>query len=359
MKQFLENVKSLDMEKCVIIFPLFGHENFEKKEYEMKRLCDTARLECVKTFSQVIKQISPKFIIGEGKVQEVAKFIEENKIDVVIVDYKLSGSQTKNLCDSLNVKVIDRVTLILDIFAQNANSNDGKIEVKLAQDKYALNRLSSMQFKDGRFGGVGVGMRGPGETKIELDKRKLNEEILSLENEIKKIKKNRKINREKQKSNVVKKVVIVGYTNAGKSTLLNKLVKENILAKDKLFATLDTTSRRLYLEDGKSCVITDTVGFIADLPHELVESFASTMEEIQNADLILHVVDFADKYADENIKITENILDDMKVTKNRMIVFNKCDNLQHVKIDDDKIYLSAKNNIGIRELKEKIGSKLF
>ena len=354
------NTKIEDKEKCVIVTLLKGDkDSLPRKKEEMRRLCETANLEVVEFFPQNLKEINPRYVMGDGKAEEISMYVKQNNIDVVLVDFKLTGSQTKNLSDIFSVKVIDRIMLILDIFAQNATSNEGKIEVKLAQNKYLLTRLSSLTGTAGRCGGAGVGMRGPGETKLELDKRKLQDEIALLEKEIKKIKNSRIQNREKRLKSDEKLVVILGYTNAGKSTLLNVLAKDNIYAFDKLFATLDTTSRKLYLSDGKYCIITDTVGFISDLPHELIESFASSLDEIKLADLILHVIDNNDKFKEENIQVTNQVLDEINATQKRILVFNKCDELKEAVQKENQIYISAKNTVGIKELKEKISQELF
>ena len=225
----------------------------------------------------------------------------------------------------------------------------------MAQNRYLLTRLSSLQGSFGRFGGKGAGMRGPGETKLELDSRKLESEIVTLQAEIEKIKKARRQNKVLREKNGIKSVVLGGYTNAGKSSIFNLLTRENIYADDKLFATLATTSRRLFLGDNKFCLLTDTVGFISKLPHELVESFSATLEEVASADLVLHVVDVADKFYEKNIQITNKILDDLHATKNRIVILNKCDLLQKpIEIKENQILFSAKKKTNLEKLKELI-----
>ena len=346
-------------EKAIVFCPLEKDADKDYQFVEISRLCFSAGLEVQKIFSQSMDAFNRRTIMGTGKLEEIKEFLKENPCDTLVVDFQLTGSQLRNLSEALGVKVLDRILLIIDIFALNAKSNEGKIEVKLAQNKYLLTRLSSLQGSAGRFGGKGAGMRGPGETKLELDRRKLEKEILSLENEIEKIKNSRRQNRVLRQKNGIKSVVLGGYTNAGKSTLFNALTKEQIYADDKLFATLDTTSRRMFLGDGKFCLLTDTVGFISKLPHELVESFSATLEEVQTADLILHVVDVADAFYHKNIEITNKILDDLHATKNRIVVLNKCDLLSKpIEIEQNQILVSVKKKNNIEKLKSLIEAKL-
>ena len=355
MHQILEE----EIEKCVVFCPI---ENDKDKEYqivEISRLCFSADLHVGKVFTQSMDAFNRRTIMGTGKLEEIRQFIKENDIDCIVVDFQLTGSQLRNLADELHVKVLDRILLIIDIFALNAKSSEGKIQVKLAQDRYLLTRLSSMQGSQGRFGGKGAGMRGPGETKLELDRRKLEREILSLQAEIDKIKNSRKQNKILREKNGIKSVVLGGYTNAGKSTLFNLLTKESIYADDKLFATLDTTSRRMFLGDNSFCLLTDTVGFISKLPHELVESFSATLEEVKDADLILHVVDVADEFYKRNIDITNKILDDLGATENRLVILNKSDLLSGpIEIEKGQVLFSAKKKDGVDHLKETIKNML-
>ena len=358
MKKMYETVNE-EIEKAVVFCPIDKGADKDFQFAEMRRLCESANLEVAEIFYQDIKALNRRTIIGTGKLEEIKVFVKENGIDVLVVDFKLTGSQLKNLSDELNVKVLDRILLIIDIFACNAKSNEGKIEVKLAQNKYLLTRLSSMQGSQGRFGGAGVGMRGPGETKLELDRRKLEAEITTLKKEIEKIKNARAVNRNARIKAGIKSVVIGGYTNAGKSSLFNLLTRDEIYVKDKLFATLETTSRRMFLGENKYCILTDTVGFISKLPHELVESFASTLEEIKDADLILHVVDVSDKNYKRNIEITNEILDDIHATKKRIIVLNKTDLLSGpIEVRENEIPFSVKKKYNLEKLKELIKKSL-
>ena len=358
MKKMYETLNE-EIEKAVVFCPIDKGADKDFQFAEIRRLCESANLEVAEIFYQDIKALNRRTIIGTGKLEEIKGFVKENGIDVLVVDFKLTGSQLKNLSDELGVKVLDRILLIIDIFACNAKSNEGKIEVKLAQNKYLLTRLSSMQGSQGRFGGAGVGMRGPGETKLELDRRKLEAEILTLKKEIEKIKNARTVNRNARIKAGIKSVVIGGYTNAGKSSLFNLLTRDEIYVKDKLFATQETTSRRMFLDENKYCILTDTVGFISKLPHELVESFASTLEEIKDADLILHVVDVSDKNYKRNIEITNEILDDIHATKKRIIVLNKTDLLSGpIEVRENEIPFSVKKKYNLEKLKELIKKSL-
>lgn len=344
-----------EKEKVIVFCPI---ENEKEKDYqfaEISRLCFSADMQVEKIFFQSIDAFNRRTIMGTGKLEEIKQYLKENPCDCLVVDYQLTGSQLRNLSDELQIKVLDRILLIIDIFALNARSSEGKVEVKLAQNKYLLTRLSSLQGSFGRFGGKGAGMRGPGETKLELDRRKLEKEILLLEKEIEKIKNARRQNKVLREKNGIKSVVLGGYTNAGKSTIFNLLTKENIYADDKLFATLDTTSRRLFLGDGDFCLLTDTVGFISKLPHELVESFSATLEEVKNADLVLHVVDVADSFFKKNIDITNKILDDIGASSNRLVILNKSDLLKGpIEIESNQFLFCAKKKDGVEKLKSVI-----
>ena len=341
----------------------------QRKKDETVRLAYSAGLNVVHDFYQIIKDFNKATVLGSGKVEEIKKHIEtcEEVIDIVIVDYPLSGSQMKNLSDMLGVRVLDRVGLIIDIFAKGAQSREAKLQIKLAQDRYILPRLSQLQGTSGRFGSGGVGMRGPGETKLELNRRVLEKEISSLQEQIDKIKSQRQVSRRERLSSNLPKIALVGYTNAGKSSLLNCLVKESIYADDKYFATLDTTSRKLYLSDGKYAILTDTVGFISDLPHQLVDAFSSTLEEAADADLILHVVDVSlgsiengMKEYQANMKVANELLDSLGATKNRIVVYNKADLLKKpMLIGEKEVLVSTKNKTGLPVLLTMIEKAIY
>lgn len=368
MAKFTET-KSVTENAIIVVVCTKKDDNKERKKEELTRLCISARLNIVNDFYQIIKDFNKATVIGKGKIEEIKKYIIESEeiIDTVVIDYPLSGSQMKNLADAFGVKVIDRVGLIIDIFASGAMSREAKLQVKLAQDRYLLPRLSAVSGSSGRFGSGGVGMRGPGETKLELDRRLLQNEIDSLSKQIEKIKTQRQSTRKERLNSSLPKIALVGYTNAGKSSLLNILTKENIYAEDKYFATLDTTTRKLFLGDGKYAILTDTVGFISDLPHQLVDAFSSTLEEAVDADLLLHVVDISlDKECEGvkefemNMKVTTDLLDSIGATKNRIIVYNKCDKIARpVLMKENEVLISTKTKRGIDLLLEKISKNLF
>ena len=365
----LIETKAVKENAIVVVVCSKKGDNIERKTEEINRLSFSANLNVVQNFYQIIKDFNKGTVIGSGKIEEIKKYIEECEeyIDVVIVDYPLSGSQMKNLSDRFKVKVLDRVGLIIDIFAGGAKSSEAKLQVKLAQDLYVLPRLSQLQGTSGRFGGAGVGMRGPGETKLELNRRILEKEMETLKNQIAKIKQQRQQSRKERLKSSLPKIALVGYTNSGKTSLLNLLVKENIYADDKYFATLDTTTRKLFLGDGKYAILTDTVGFISDLPHQLVDAFSSTLEESCDADLLLHVVDASlDKNIDGkkeyevNMEVTNQLLDKLGATQNRIVVFNKADKLTKPQIiTDGQVLISTKTRRGIDELLNMVKQNLW
>lgn len=333
-----------------------NNKSYEEDLKELKRLAETAGLEVVGQDGQYIREVTPATLLGSGKLEEIKREIEELKANVVIVDYELSGSQASNISALLGVKVIDRMALILDIFAQRATSNEGMLQVELAQLKYTLPRLNQIQGTSGRFGSAGVGMRGPGETKLEMDRRAIRLKIQKLEKEIEKIKNQRELKRQKRSTSGKKKVAIVGYTNSGKSTLLNAISKAGIYADDKLFATLETTSRNVWLGDDKQVILTDTVGFINKLPHMLVDAFASTLEEALDADLILHVVDISNPAYREQIEVVNQTLKQIGAENiPEIIAYNKCDKIhKEIVLKENEIYISAKTGKNLENLKELI-----
>lgn len=336
---------------------------------ELERLSETANVEVLAKLFQKAKEITPATYIGTGKAEELKELVMSTGANIAICDNELSGSQVNNLSEILGVKVIDRTTLILDIFAKHATTNEGKLQVELAMLKYYLPRLSGIAGTSGRFGSGGVGMRGPGETKLELDKRKIRDQILKLEKEIEKIKQERDLRRKNRTNTGIKKVAIVGYTNAGKSTLMNVITKANIYADDKLFATLDTTTRQLWLAPKCEIVLTDTVGFINKLPHSFVDAFSATLEEVTYSDLILHVIDLTDKHLDIHKEVVLNELKNLNaIDIPRITIYNKTDILTTEEkirlrnsgfIEPDAIFISAKNNENIEILKNAILEKLF
>lgn len=346
-----------EQERAILVGVIYRNkEDVNAQLKELERLAETAGVKVLGQTYQLVREVTPATLIGEGKVDEVLNMVKEQNANLIIFDEELSGSQAKNLSEIFDCKVIDRITLILDIFARRAISNEGKLQVELAQLKYNLPRLASIQGSSGRFGSGGVGMRGPGETKLELNKRLAQNNILKLEKEIARIKQNRDVQKKNRNTSGVFKVAIVGYTNAGKSTLLNLISKAGIYADDKLFATLDTTSRNVFLDYGKKIVLTDTVGFISKLPHNLVDAFSSTLEEAKDADLILHVIDSFNPDRDKQIAVVEDVLKQNDITAPVIKVYNKCDLSDN--IPQDGIAISAKKNIGIDKLKQAIIDKM-
>lgn len=321
--------------------------------YELKALVEAAGAEYVGEMYQNRTQVDPKYLLGKGKVEELKRMVEELDADLVVFDNQLSGSRLNNLEEYLGVRVLDRAMLILDIFAQRALSQEGKTQVELAQLKYTLPRLSGISGTSGRFGG-GIGMRGPGETALELSKRIVEKKIVEKERALQKLKQERDLRQSNRNKSNKKVVALVGYTNSGKSTLLNTITKANVLAKDMLFATLDTTTRSLWLGEGKEILLTDTVGFVNKLPHELVEAFSSTLEEAVMADIIVHVVDASNDKREVQQKVVLKVLKELGIKDTPIItVFNKCDKAVGTFVDGD-LLISAKNNINIDKLKNKI-----
>ena len=328
---------------------------------ELERLAETANVEVVGTLFQRAKEVTPATFIGSGKVLELKELIEQTGANLAICDNELSGSQINNISNEIGVKVVDRTTLILDIFAKRALSNEGKLQVELAMLKYYLPRLSGISGTSGRFGSGGVGMRGPGETKLELDKRKIRDQIQKLETQIKKFKSERELRRKNRNTSAVKRVSIVGYTNAGKSTLMNLITKAGIYADDKLFATLDTTTRLLWLAQGKQIVLTDTVGFISNLPPAFEPAFSATLEEVLESDLILHLIDITDKHHEMQEKVVKNELEKIGANEIPVLkIYNKVDKLEKIELEKiqglekNALFISAKKGENIEPLKEKI-----
>ena len=321
--EFYENKQ--EPEKAVLVAVDTGEYDCDSSLAELEELAMTAGAEVVGFVSQKRDRPDGALFLGSGRLDELREFCENNEIEVVIIDSELSPVQQRNMENALDVRVIDRTTLILDIFAQRAVSNEGKLQVELAQLKYSLPRLIGQGHKLSRLGG-GIGTRGPGETKLESDKRHIRRRIKTLEDELEELGKRRNLQRARREKDRVETVVIVGYTNAGKSTLMNTLTQAGVLAQDKLFATLDPTSRALTLPDGRKIMLIDTVGFIRRLPHNLVEAFKSTLEEAVGAKLILNVCDASDPECGEHLKVTEELLDELGCAGRPIIpVLNKCD----------------------------------
>ena len=324
---------------------------------ELAELVKTAGASVAGTLIQKRELIHPGTYVGTGKVAEIAELLEHTGATGIACDDELSPAQLKNLETMLNTKVMDRTLIILDIFAARATTSEGKIQVELAQLKYRLSRLTGLGRSMSRLGG-GIGTRGPGEKKLEIDRRLINDRIAQLNRELKEVVKHREIARAKRERNAVPVVAIVGYTNAGKSTLLNHLTDAEVLEEDKLFATLDPTTRMLELEGHQQVLLTDTVGFIRKLPHHLIEAFKSTLEEAKYADYIIHVVDASNPQRDKQMYIVYETLDHLGVKNKKILtLFNKID----IRTDDDPLQdfradhvlqISATENAGLDAVKD-------
>lgn len=330
-------------------------DDTQKSLDELEELAATAGAITVGRVVQNLDQIHPTTYVGKGKLEEIKDLLWETEATGIICDDELSPIQLGNMEDALDTKVMDRTLIILDIFAGRASTNEGKIQVELAQLKYRQSRLTGLGKSLSRLGG-GIGTRGPGEKKLEMDRRLIKNRIAQLNRELRDVKRHREITREQRSKNKVPVVAIVGYTNAGKSTLLNHLTGAGVLEEDKLFATLDPTTRNLKLPSKQEILITDTVGFIRKLPHHLIEAFRSTLEEAKYADIILHVVDASNPQVDEQMYIVYETLQNLEV-KNKPIItaFNKQDKLAGDPIlrdfkADHIVRISAKTGAGLDEL---------
>lgn len=341
-----------DEEVAILVkVDLNGSKTNEEDLEELESLASTAHIVTAGKLLQKKDKPDPRYLLGEGKLEELVKLVQLNNADTVIFYNELNGAKIKNLTQILNAKVIDRSMLILDIFAGRARTAEGKLQVELAQLKYSKSRLNAYANSD-RFGGVG--MRGPGETKLELNRRVVEDNILKKQRALNDLKKQRELNRTERVKNKKPLVAIVGYTNSGKSTLMNLLTKADVYAKNELFATLDTTTRNLFL-DGKQLLLIDTVGFIKDLPHEFIEAFGSTLEECKYADVLLNVIDLSDPNHDNQEKVTLDTLKKLGCTGKVVTVYNKIDKVKgDIEKRPDAVYISANKKIGIDELKQKI-----
>lgn len=373
IEELIKNKKIIDdnTERAILV----GIES-EESLTELSELAKACNVKCLTSILQNREKIDTALFIGSGKVDEINLIKQRLKANLIIFDDELTGSQVRNLEDAFGVKVIDRTTLILEIFARRARSKEAKIQVELAQLKYRIPRLMGLGTVLSRTGG-GIGTKGPGEKKLEIDKRHIRERVYELSKELEKVRKNREIQREKRSSSGIPKIALVGYTNAGKSTLRNKLCtlaapidaskKENVFEADMLFATLDITTRAITLPDNRIAAITDTVGFVRKLPHDLVEAFKSTLEEVVYSDLLLHVVDASNEEALLQIETVYDVLSKLGAgNKPSVLVLNKIDksdnavceqiknNYPHIEV----IQISAKNEINLDKLLEKICEKV-
>ena len=347
------------VEKVILLGVDVGDDTKESMK-ELAELVDTAGAIVLDSIVQSRERIHPGTYLGKGKIEEVREKIDKLDATGVVCDDELTPAQLRNLEDLLDTKVMDRTMVILDIFAKRATTSEGKIQVELAQLKFSAARLIGLRSSLSRLGG-GIGTRGPGEKKLEMDRRLIHERISQLKSELKKVESHRELIRKSRDENLAFNVAIVGYTNAGKSTLLNKLTDANILAEDKLFATLDPTTRKLKLGSGQEILVTDTVGFIRKLPHHLIEAFKSTLEEAKYANLLVHMVDASNEEASSQMLVVYDTLRSLDVVdKDIITVFNKTDLIKEGEelprdFHADKILkMSAKTGEGIEDLKKTI-----
>ena len=365
-----ENNKDERPERAILVGMEYGKPGrtlwtAEDSLQELKQLAETAGADVVALFNQKRPKPDPGFFIGRGKVRELALFAQQEDIDLAVFDEELSPAQERNLERALGIKVLDRTALILDIFAQRARTNEGKLQVELAQLQYSLPRIMGQGLTLSRLGG-GIGTRGPGETKLETDRRVIRDRIAYIKGCIDKVANVRQLHRTNRSRNRVPTISLVGYTNAGKSTLLNTLTQADVYARDQLFATLDPTTRQLELPDKREAILTDTVGFIQRLPHQLVAAFKSTLEETVEADLLLHVVDVSHPLYKEQSSAVYQVLEEVGVKdKPILTVFNKIDKLppdsgllEQLRAIPESVCISAKQGTGLDDLMELITEHL-
>ena len=347
--------------RAVLVSADTGEFDAERSLDELEELSATAGVEVAARVIQKRPACDSATVIGSGRLEQLAEEAEALEINLVIFDCELTANQTRNIEKILDIRVIDRTTLILDIFAQRALTKEGRLQVELAQQKYRLPRLAGKGVELSRLGG-GIGTRGPGESKLETDKRHIRRRIEALEAELKELERRRELHRARRKKDNVLSAAIVGYTNVGKSTLLNALTDAGVLAENKLFATLDITSRAIELPDGRSVLLIDTVGLIRRLPHNLVEAFKSTLEEAASADIIINLVDISADDGFEQAEVTAEVLKDLGCDGiPRIDVLNKCDLLPesaNIKCDERTVKISAKQKIGFDDLLDCIARNL-
>ena len=370
MNNNILNSDNINHQKTVLVSVFSKNDDEHEKAVsldELERLLETAGGELFTTVTQQLPSVNPATCIGKGKLTELGNLCRDYNISLVVFDCELSPSQIKNIedgiegcysdCEEDPPRVIDRSMLILDIFALHATSGEGKLQVELAQLKYTIPRLIGRGSEMSRLGG-GIGTRGPGESKLETDRRHVQRRITVLQEQIEELSKNRMVQRSRRDRSGMKKIAIVGYTNAGKSTLLNRLTDADILAEDKLFATLDPTTRSLKLPSGREILLTDTVGFIRNLPTHLISAFRSTLEEVKYSDAVLIVIDASDSEAESQLEVTEKLLFELGASSvPRIYAFNKCDVAENVTsglllstLNGPSVAISALDGRGIDEL---------
>ncbi|MGE7694811.1 GTPase HflX [Lysinibacillus sp. NPDC094177] len=371
----MDRIKEVDilLEKAVLVgVNLRNDEHFDYSMEELKNLAEALNVEVVGTVTQNLERITPSHYVGTGKIEEIKNFYDEAQANLVIFNDELSPSQIRNLERDLETKVIDRTMLILDIFGRRAKTREAQMQVELAQLQYMLPRLVGLHASLSRQGGgTGGGFknRGAGETKLELDRRKIEDQIAKIKKDLEHVKEQRETQRKQRRKNAVPVVSIVGYTNAGKSTIMNQLLTKigqedhkQVFEKDMLFATLETSVRQIELPDKKTFLLTDTVGFVSKLPHHLVKAFRSTLEEARDADLLLHVVDVSNSEHGFMMEVTNETLKAVGVEGIPTIyVYNKADiaDVPYPVISGDNIWISAKQGIGLEELLQMIRQHIF
>ena len=347
-------------QRAILVAADCGEWDAEVSINELEELAKSAGAQVVAKVIQQRAEYDRATIVGRGKLNEIKELAEAENVDILIFDHELTAANIRNLEEATGLGVIDRTMLILDIFAARAQSRAGRLQVELAQYKYRLPRLEGMGKNLSRLGG-GIGTRGPGESKLESDRRHIRRRIETLEHKLDELAANRELIRSRRKKDGIVTAAIVGYTNAGKSTLLNRLTNAGVLSEDKLFATLDPTARALELPDGRSIMLVDTVGFVRRLPHHLVEAFKSTLEETVQADLLLNVCDISNGEADSQTEVTRTLLESLGADKIPMLnVLNKCDLIEGPLpiCTDDCVLISAKTGAGIEEMLKKIAKML-
>ncbi|WP_242220984.1 GTPase HflX [Bacillus cereus group sp. BfR-BA-01380] len=359
------------VQKAILVgVNLNSESDFEYSMEELANLAEACDVEVIGKVTQNLHRVNPSHYIGTGKIEEVSAFVKEADANLVIFNDELSPSQIRNLEADLDCKVIDRTILILDIFAQRAKTKEAQLQVEVAHLQYMMPRLIGLRESLGRqSGGVGTKNKGVGEKKLELDRRKIEEQIAVLNKELEALVAQRQTQRKQRKKNEVPVVALVGYTNAGKSTTMNAMLEmcngsaeKQVFEKDMLFATLETAVRNIQLPDNKSFLLTDTVGFVSKLPHHLVKAFRSTLEEVAEADLLIHVVDYANPNYEHLIEITNQTLKQIGVENIQTIyAYNKADviDIEIPKVQDNRVYLSAKQKVGIDELVHMIRTQIY
>ena len=361
-----QNSLSAHTDNAIVVHVFFSQNRNQEDLNEFQQLAESAHVNILQIITTSRSTPQAKYFVGEGKAQEIAQAVETHNADVVLVNHSLTPAQTRNLESICQCRVVDRTGLILDIFAQRARSHEGKLQVELAQLKHLATRLVRRKTGLDQQKGA-VGLRGPGETQLETDRRLIKVRIAQLQNRLEKVNKQRNQNRQTRQKADIPTISLVGYTNAGKSTLFNRLTQADVYAADQLFATLDPTLRRLQIQDVGTTILADTVGFIRQLPHDLVSAFKSTLQETTEAALLLHVIDSADARKPENIEAVNEVLTEISAQNvPTLLVYNKIDQLEevspHIEYDEQNkpvaVYLSAQTNSGLTLLLEAIRERL-